>query len=867
MKKVVIIFAVFIQLMLISSAWSLSTSRQDAQRAALAWLNICPSFMDGNYSPGTEMIEIKDESQQQVVAYVMMLQPRGFIVIAPDDDLDPVIAFSEKSNFDGTDTPENVLLNLLRNDIADRKLALQRGDIGQVSRNKARSLWQNYLQKVDKSGRVSVENMQDPMWDVEHGPFLTSEWSQDVAYDNTGSTPYPAVWNYYTPLGPDGDPDNHVSGCVSTAFAQILNYYEWPNTGTSSYSYTWDNGSDPAETLSADFGSTTYDWSKMRDIYFGQAFTLEERQQAGLLTYHCGVAVDMNYAAGGSGAQVTKVASALQNYFRSYGVYVANSGDFYDRLYDNMLKHRPAEIGIRNDSFGHAVVVDGVRNDTGGTKYYHLNMGWGGVDDAWYDLPVFTATNAGYTFDTVDGAVMDIVPSPDMTDPGTTSTSPDFAVEWDVSPQMDATAYKLQQMYFSSTLGNFSEGAEDGIDNWTDDGYWGQYSSGANQGTYSFIGQVYQAAAGFYFPGILTLDRSIKIDNTTTIEYYWKANEGDNRRLSFQISVDGTSWTNLKTHTGNTTSWALESVTTAELAAYIGEIVSVRFVLDYLGGQIYVGLSYGFYVDDFLISNASLSEWTTVDSTLSTESCSISATANGDYIYRVCGYRDGQWWGWSDYESITVSATTMNAKIFLEGIYNSGEMDTTLKANGYIPLTSPYTEDPSTVSSIPLNTVDWVLLQLVDKNDDTNVLYSKSLFLRNDGFIMDENGIIQPLINKTADDYYIVVKHRNHLSAMSKNVVELNSSSTLYDFTADSAMYYGSNGTKELGDGKWGMWTGDINQDGQVTTSDYTQWYNSARAGDSGYNTCDINLDGQVTTSDYTLWYNCARAGAASTKP
>ncbi len=63
------------------------------------------------------------------------------------------------------------------------------------------------------------------------------------------------------------------------------------------------------------------------------------------------------------------------------------------------------------------------------------------------------------------------------------------------------------------------------------------------------------------------------------------------------------------------------------------------------------------------------------------------------------------------------------------------------------------------------------------------------------------------------------------------------------------------------------MWAGDVNQDGNVTTTDYTSWYNSARLGDSGYRATDMDMDGVVRTSDYTMWYNNARLGAASTVP
>ena len=103
------------------------------------------------------------------------------------------------------------------------------------------------LSLEEERGEVQPDHLTAPQWDVEHGPFLASTWDQ--ATDGLGHP----TFNIYTP-------NNYVSGCVSTAMAQILYHYRWPLTGTGSHSYLWDNGSDPAQTLSADFGATTYDW-------------------------------------------------------------------------------------------------------------------------------------------------------------------------------------------------------------------------------------------------------------------------------------------------------------------------------------------------------------------------------------------------------------------------------------------------------------------------------------------------------------------------------------------------------------------------------------------------------------------------------
>ena len=104
--------------------------------------------------------------------------------------------------------------------------------------------------------------------------------------------------------------------------------------------------------------------------------------------------------------------------------------------------------------------------------------------------------------------------------------------------------------------------------------------------------------------------------------------------------------------------------------------------------------------------------------------------------------------------------------------------------NSSIPTTSPYTEDARTVSSIPSNVVDWILVQL-RSTDSGSAVASKSAFLYKDGRVVNDDassGVIE--LDAADGDYYIVIKHRNHLSVMSASKVSLNSStSTLYDFT------------------------------------------------------------------------------------
>lgn len=199
-------------------------------------------------------------------------------------------------------------------------------------------------------------------------------------------------------------------------------------------------------------------------------------------------------------------------------------------------------------------------------------------------------------------------------------------------------------------------------------------------------------------------------------------------------------------------------------------------------------------------------------------------------------------------------------KIFLEGpfVTNGDSMKTTLRVNNYIPLTSPYPQDPRTLSSIPFGIVDWVLVELRSQLNGGTIGY-KSALLKSDGKIVGDDGVTEEIVvDVPPGNYYVVIRHRNHLSVMSKNPIALNDNSSapsLYDFTSSSNNYYGTGGVKELKPGVWGMWAGDVNGDGVIK-------YNLANndralilqriggsdinAAVSGYYPEDLNLDGTV---------------------
>ena len=227
------------------------------------------------------------------------------------------------------------------------------------------------------------------------------------------------------------------------------------------------------------------------------------------------------------------------------------------------------------------------------------------------------------------------------------------------------------------------------------------------------------------------------------------------------------------------------------------------------------------------------------------------------------------------------SGITINCKVQLEGPYaGTGIMTTTLNTNSLIHLnsntaypTSTYGYTASTVTSIPNSEiVDWVLVELRTGTAAGTKVATRAGFLKSDGTIVDTNGTSPLQFAGLGDgNYYVVVRHRNHLAIMSASAIPLSNSSALYDFSTAQLQAYGTNPMADfLGNGTvFGMWMGDVNSDGVVkynlTDNDRLLIYNRIENAGvnitvSGYYNEDVNMDGVVkynlSNNDRLLIYN-----------
>ena len=317
--------------------------------------------------------ELIDKDSKAILAYILDLNPSGYMVVSPDTDITPVIAHSFKNNFIMEDSKNNALLHMVTWDMQNRLKAIP--IISQEIKDKNNVLWDEYLAgKGFQPAGVGVLAV--------YGPLTTSEWGQDTPYnDNCPIDPITAA--------------RSITGCVATSMAQIVNFFRYPSavTFTTEDNYTTATRGMAINAVTANFSGIVYPITTAADV--------------AELSYACGVASKMDYTSDESAASHVYSAEAFKKRFGYYSADLKPSSlpDFYPTLQLNIKNRQPAQLGIDNSAgtAGHSIVCEGYRSDTG---QYYLNFGWEGASDGWYTLPV--GMPAGYN--TVVTGVLNIKP-------------------------------------------------------------------------------------------------------------------------------------------------------------------------------------------------------------------------------------------------------------------------------------------------------------------------------------------------------------------------------------------------------------------------------------------------------------------------
>jgi len=293
--------------------------------------------------------EVIKENNENILYIFNFKDNKGWVIVSGTDNYRPVVSYSFNSKFDIKKlTPEFKEL------ISEEKRVVHlRANQKAVSRYKV--LWERYLNT--KSFKLSSIKSA--------GPLLKTAWYQDDPYND--SCPAYKLSNGYI--------RHCLTGCVATAMAQIMNFYQYPDKGNGYHSYT----DTTYGKQSANFGATTYNWGNMNYSSLSNFDTLNPSIPQ--LMYHCGVSVDMRYGPSTSSAIGSKPMEAFAKYFNYHKGIILQRSLFTEEQWDSMLYNeidslRPVYYvgvgGSADHRSSHAFVCDGYQGD-----YFHLNLGGG----------------------------------------------------------------------------------------------------------------------------------------------------------------------------------------------------------------------------------------------------------------------------------------------------------------------------------------------------------------------------------------------------------------------------------------------------------------------------------------------------------
>jgi len=382
MKK----FIILISIMIIGITVSSFARMVDIKDARLAGKNFYFERVNIHggmpYNSLTIVEEFIEKDGSEPLCYIFNFKEKGFIIVSAEDACTPVLGYSFESSYKTENQPEAFLwiMNNFRNEISY---------VRQNNLLPDETIIHSW-ERLSTTDPGQLENLRS-VTDVE--PLISNDWNQDFPY-NALCPEDPASGGTY---------NGHVPvGCVATSMTQIMYYWRYPEQGQGYHCSTHTEYGPQC----ADFGATIYDWDGMAEK------PTKECDPVAILSWHGGIAVDMDWGPDGSGAYCSDVPHAMETYFKySTACYYQNrppgsSTTWKNKMKQNLDSKLPLQYSGHGAGGGHAWVCDGYQaND-----YFHFNFGWGGQSNGYYTID--NINPGGYTFNNNQGAVFDIMPDP-----------------------------------------------------------------------------------------------------------------------------------------------------------------------------------------------------------------------------------------------------------------------------------------------------------------------------------------------------------------------------------------------------------------------------------------------------------------------
>lgn len=323
---------------------------------------------------------------------VVELSSGGFLVLTNDKTIKPVIAYSLSTAFNYSNDPDNILMQLIRSDVYNRKL-FQEDLSDQWNRSEYEIIESEKFQQWPEVGNTFT------------GGWIETTWHQGHPY------------NSLFPLDPVTN-ERVVTGCVTTAFSQILNYHKTSGThDLNSYFQYTSRGLNNA-TIRIDQDHQTADFPSFYELNeilarIREKYRLENELTAtdiSALNFLAAIMVKANFTSSSTSANIGLIPERLKDFFH-YGSCEISSlfnSEVHSALVSNMRVAMPALLSIqRDEGYGHLIICDGYNTN----DFFHLNFGWGenspeSISEVWYNIPY----NIPAEYTLVNSIIYDIDP-------------------------------------------------------------------------------------------------------------------------------------------------------------------------------------------------------------------------------------------------------------------------------------------------------------------------------------------------------------------------------------------------------------------------------------------------------------------------
>jgi hypothetical protein len=310
-----------------------------------------------------QVARTRGESKAAPSYYVFNAEANGgFAVIAANDQMPEVLGYAEQGHLDPATAPDNVkwLLDYYASIAQSLKNAPVRSERAARTRN------------INTDARPELT------------PLMSTQWNQNGIYQDQ----CPVINGNKT-----------YTGCVATAMAQVVNYFQWPlNSVRETVGYTSNKDDAEKKIDLPSLPARKFNW-----------FNMADGDIAWLMRY-CGQSVLMDYKTDESTSSPSSIPGALISVFNfSKGVDLVDRKEFTDEEWEQALYHeielgRPVIYSGFKNKKGHTFVLHGYKNGQ-----FYINWGWGGVFDGYFALTSLTPGDNDFTED--QNAVVGIQPA------------------------------------------------------------------------------------------------------------------------------------------------------------------------------------------------------------------------------------------------------------------------------------------------------------------------------------------------------------------------------------------------------------------------------------------------------------------------